>query len=351
MSWIPTFTFLLSKLLIYAKIIDKYVYIDKILSPSLIVSLIYIAIILLVLQYYVPTKKYMKEVNQVICESSKKLFNPYKDVKIISTTVKLSQELQQLKRDFDKFNNKALVIKRISSVITHHASVTENLTSLELLKNGKSYLKSTDDFVWSLMQGKEIEKFNKGEIESKFLTLSTKGIMYIDRDRKVTALTYPIQELKHILFFDTKPWPYLQLIFPNKTLTIRSVNTLELYNGFSLLVKRLKVEKDYDIWEKMQPPVQRRRSSGPFIVPSTSTINNSIGESSSPSKAKRIISGLSTPESSFSSPSKGSPATFNQSISPSKSPSKQSISPSKSPSKHLSTSKPTLYKKKIDFLA
>jgi len=314
---------------------------------------------------YLPTVSYMIEVKRAIDD----------EVNYIPTKTKLSQELNQVKNDYQLFNNKALVIKRINSNIVHHASVCENMITLELAKVSKSYYKSCDDFVWSLMHGKEIQKISKDGVEFKFLTLTPKGIIYLDRDRKITAVQYPIQELKHILLFGIKSSPYFQLIFSNKTLTIRSIDaqkTMEMYNGFKILIKRLKVDKTYDLWSKVQPPavkqqrrsstliappilsaltdtnegwdktptIKQRRSSGAFLsppmLPATMTMIASREQPSSPQsesptkQAIRISSGLSTPDSSASSsPSKqkmhSSPIS-RQGTSFTSSPSKQSIS-------------------------
>ena len=332
--------------------VNRYLFRYILISPLTLVVLVYIAIIVLLLMKYVPTVSYIIEVKKAIDD----------EVNYIPTKTKLSQELHQVKNDYQLFNNRALVIKRINPNIAHHAAVCENMITLELAKVSKSYYKPCDDFVWSLMHGKEIQKITKNGVEFKFLTLSPKGILYLDRDRKVTAVQYSIQELKHILLFDIKPSPYFQLIFTNKTLTIRSLDaqkTIEMYTGFKILVKRLKVDKTYDIWGKVQPPVvakaQQRRQSGNFIAPhnlsavvttdtnegwdntptikqrrqsgnfnappkspATMTMIATREPPSSPQSGIRISSGLSTPESSSSPSSKhSSPSKQTMRMSPS----------------------------------
>lgn len=329
----------------YINIIDdhfyRYLFRYILISPLTLVILVYTTIVLLLVMKYLPTVSYIIEVKKVIDD----------EVNYIPTKTKLSQELNQVKNDYQLFNNRALVIKRINSIIVHHASVCENMITLELAKISKSYFKFCDDFIWSLMHGKEIQRISKDGSEFKFLTLTPKGIIYLDRDRKITAVQYPIQDLKHILLFGIKSSPYFQLIFTNKTLTIRSIDaqkTMEMYSGFKMLIKRLKVEKTYDLWSKVQPPavkqqrrssatlitppilsaevtdtnegwdktptIKQKRSSGTLIAPSMSPATMTIiatreppssPQNGSPSKQTvRISSGVSTPDSKHSSPSK-----------------------------------------------
>jgi hypothetical protein len=93
---------------------------------------------------YLPTVSYIIEVKKVIDD----------EVNYIPTKTKLSQELIQVKNDYQLFSNRALVIKRINSIIVHHASVCENMIKLELAKISKSYYKTCDDFVLSLAQNR-----------------------------------------------------------------------------------------------------------------------------------------------------------------------------------------------------
>ena len=280
----------------YINIIDdyyRYLFRYILISPLTLVILVYTTIVVLLVMKYLPTVSYIIEVKKVIDD----------EVNYIPTKTKLSQELNQVKNDYQLFNNRALVIKRINSIIVHHASVCENMITLELAKISKSYYKPCDDFIWSLMHGKEIQKVSKDGAEFKFLILTPKGIIYLDRDRKITAVQYAIQDLKHILLFGIKSSPYFQLIFTNKTLTIRSIDaqkTMEMYSGFKMLIKRLKVEKTYDLWSRVQPPAvkQQRRSSATLIIPpilSAEVTDTNEGWDNTPIKQKRSSGTLVPP--------------------------------------------------------
>lgn len=227
----------------------------------------------------------------------------------VPTTARLSQELKKVKNEVQLFNNKSLVIKRITPMISHHASVCENM-QLELLKNDKSYFKSCDAVVTSLCHGNDIERITKSGVEFKFLLLSSKGIFYLDRDRKMTAVQYSIQELKHILLFNSKTSPSFQLVFTNKTLKIRSAlgitKTMDLYQGFQSLIKRLKVDSNYDLWEKIQASVVKRRSSAKMVPPTLQR-----GDPLTPTRKIGIPSGgFSSPDASPIKPIYTSPSSL-----------------------------------------